>query len=332
MPFWSNKPLEITVDKNVSYILQKQQVYDNISKDLSRFDVDLTTNEVYTLQKKHISFIQTNYYVSKNLRLSYSPSLLQDYLHNSDFIILEILSQNVLVGIVIAKKIKIYINNCTLMSSDINFLCLVPKFRNLDLSGFIINKITLAVIVKWSDVNSAFYTTGYKIHPKFYSHKSIYHISINDKLLFNAGFRFQHPNLNFSHDFYNIKPFVPSVEFLNNIDTWNKHTYDISQSDLNPSSFFHFKDIDSNYICLYELHNVINNILVKSCYIYKTNFVSPDILKRFVIYFKLNPVFDLINTSLFFDSPLLLKGTGSLFYYSYNLKIPCTESNSLVTV
>lgn len=319
--FWYNKPVNIKLDKNV---LQKY-----ILKDLSNFNMNLDLVFTHSIAQQHIEFIQKYYYHDPTIKLCYSKSLLYNYL-DQDSIILEAHSNNILAGMVVAKKINLYINKQELESVEINFLCIHPSIRNAYISSYLVNHITLYIINNWQ-ASHAFYTIGYQVHPEYYSKKSMYHFLLNPNYLYQIGFVNNQYNYEYDCDGIALE-FSPTMEIITHINEWNKREYTICEKMQNTKPFIYLQ-YNNTYMCFFQLDNEINGKCIKTAYIYKTNFKNPDFLGPFLNYLKHNN-FDLVTTTLYFNHKYILKGSGCLYYYAYNIHIDAIDSdkNSLVTI
>lgn len=350
--FWNNKPLEIGNGSNVKYILSRETLLENIKLELlTKFKISLKCRIANRLTDEHIRFIQKYYFDDPKIKLYYSKNLLMDYLNQNnkdylnqsdnvnecDFIILELRSKQILIGLIIAKKITLNLYNNCINSVDINYLCLNPNIRHLNLAPFLITKITLSVLETWDDISSAFYTVGHKIHDNYFSEKNMYHIPINNKILKDAKFIINDHTLVFNIYKNKIVKFNPTLDFINSINLWYKDNYVIYEKfiykDNFSDKFIHLYD-GKNYMCLYQLDNICNGIQLRTGYVYKTNFKEAVIFNSFIKYIKDTDLYDLVNTSIYFNTQNLLKGTGTLYYYAYNLSLPKIESieNGLVTI
>lgn len=335
--FWNNKPLVLNNNRSINYILPREKLLDNIKLELLNFKNPLQCEIVNKLTDEHVIFIQKYYFQDPKIKLYYSKNLLMDYLNDTDkYIILELRSKNVLVGLIIAKKITLYFHKKCINSVDINYLCLNPIIRHLKLAPFLINKITLSVLETWDDISSAFYTVGHKIHDNYFSEKRMYHIPINNKILKEANFITNDHTLVFNNYTNKIQKINPNADFLSSINLWCKCNYIISEKFIYKkytNKFIHLYD-GKNYMCLYQLDNISYNLQIRTGYVYKTNFKEAVIFNSFIKYIKDNDLYDVVNTSIYFNTQNLLKGTGTLYYYAYNLCLPKIDSidNGLVTI
>lgn len=347
MSFWNNKPLN-TYGNDISFILHREILFNQITYELNNqvnveFTKTFTISSFNTLNDEHIEFIQKYYYNHNNIKLHYSKELLITSL-GKKFIILELRKDNVIVGLITAKKTMFYINkrdgNGNLINTvDINYLCLHPVVRNKNLSTYLINKITLCVLKTYKSINCAFYTVGHKINDNYYSEKSIYHIPINNNLLLESKFINKPHNLMLnetnSSKIYQVKTTTKYKQLIREINLWNAINFNLSEHFPydNVKNFHHFYD-GKNYMCLFQLNNIINGIELKVGYIYKTNFKDTNTFNSFIKYIKDNKVYDIVNTTIYFDTSNLLKGTGTLYYYAYNLNMPKINSNdnAIVTI
>jgi ribosomal protein S18 acetylase RimI-like enzyme len=186
--FWSNKPVQISIDGNYTNIYNKEDILSKVNKEIeeNRFKLkyhvldgnDLTSNKIHEI----VEFINMNYVESTrdSFKLIYTDELFSFYCKDS--IILEFypVSTNAtkIVGYVVGKKSKISLYHSIFDSSEVNFLCIIPTLRSLGLGSYMLNVLTKEIILKYN-VTTSHYTISAPIKSPYFGEKKFYHRFIN---------------------------------------------------------------------------------------------------------------------------------------------------------
>lgn len=372
--FWSNKPIDISSNKKVSEpILSSSEILEKINKELhdNSIKLDYTVLESNTLTRNklmHIlEFINDNYIISndKTIKLLYDIELFTFYCNNSIIIEFYPLNSKQIIGYIIGKQSLINIHGSILKSSDVNFLCLIPRLRGIGVSSFMINTLTKELVKKYN-VQSAHYTISTLIKSPCFSEKYMYYKYLNFDKLQKMQYIPSNALNTFNRFHYdksmNAKYYISMING-NGIDdntviylydtymNYCKNVYNIYEIvDLENfkttfinKMFYHFiikskiDDIIIGYISLFRLDTVnkINNNNLRSGYYYYMFFneeiyKTSDLLEYVHKFIYENNIFDMITFSDIFDinydDMKCIKGTNVLRYYLYNVKCTYIES------
>lgn len=373
--FWLNKPVEVSSNTETRNILSSEQLLEKVNKEIeiNRFQLDykvfshteLTDEKCYSI----LDFINKNYVTSTDdsFKLIYTLELFKFYIHGA--LVLEFYPKNkhdTVVGYIVGKKSNLMVKNTEINTSEVNFLCVIPRLRSLGLSSYMINVITREIVVNY-DINTAHYTISAKIKSPHFGDKSFYHRLINPSQLIKTQFISEEFDdvLNTSNVFNVSKNFVSThtITYLHNqeIDesllsvlydrymTYCQKTYhiyeDISLDEFRRtfynSAFHHFiiykNENIVSYVCLFRLdaHNTETKESQKSGYYYYMFFEEDIYLKNVLEFINKfiydNQIFDVITFSDIFDIDYKLlkciKGSGGLRYYLYNMICNPIENN-----
>jgi hypothetical protein len=304
--FWSNKPLQISIDGNYTNIYNKEDILSKVNKEIeeNRFKLkyhvldanELTSNKIHEI----VEFINMNYVESTqdSFKLIYTAELFSFYCKDS--IILEFYSQRSstnskkIIGYVVGKKSKISLYHSIFDSSEVNFLCIIPTLRSLGLGSYMINALSKEILLKYN-VTTSHYTVSIPIKSPYFGEKRFYHRFINVYNLHKIKFISKVYNLcnvfNYNKDCnYTLKYIngcgidsILGISLYDKYIFYCKNTYDIydvvDYEEFNKSFFnkmFHHFIIYSkgddvvSYVSLFRLDTFNNNMKmgVKTGYYY----------------------------------------------------------------
>jgi len=378
MSFWENKPVNVNDNGlgNFNQILSNENILGKINKELDESKVKLDyciLNSITDVKfEEVVNFINNNYIVGQsNFKLCYTVNLLKFYCKNS--LVLEFYpkGKKTIVGYIIGKKEKLNIRkSLTSLHFDIlevNFLCLVPKLRNLHVGPYMINCLSKESIVKFN-IGIAHYTINSPIKSLYFSKKQFFHRLINIDNLIKTKFINEHVDSELLKDIYNTFEYKETFDIeydrvilLKNskqIDVksriydlykeYAKNTYNIYQEmtleELNEildnKDFYNFlildkKDSTVAFISFFRLDTNTNDGSYKNGYYYKMYFKNENIIAHSLEfineYIYKNDIFDVLTFAEIFNKELILKkiitGTGNLKYYLYNMSSNKIENN-----
>lgn len=188
MPFWINNPVEINNSNKLTKILSNEQLLNKTNRQIINSNVKLDYTIHDKMEDRFIEFINNNYINCEEniLRLVYNKELLELY-DNSMIIEFKPKNKNTIVGFIIGRKISIYIDDIIEESLEVNFLCIIPKLRNLNLAPYMINILTKCALIKYN-ISIANYTIHDNIKAPYFSKKKFYHIPLNITKLIQCKF------------------------------------------------------------------------------------------------------------------------------------------------
>jgi len=381
--YWKSNPLIVNEMKNNNnnlkefvQILSNEELLQKVENDINlhKYKLNYTVNEFGLNAYKLCEFINENYIekLDSKFKFVYTPDLIKYYILNSIVICFYSMETNKykskMIGLIIGKKTKLYINLIEKNSIEVNFLSLNIKARNKNLTPLMISILIKETILNYS-IGIAHFTIQFPIKSPHYGLKYYYHRLINIKKLFDTEFiEDDINNINYYKKIYNnfqkLLPeqqiiylnknkFLITDELINfiykNVNIYSKFKYKIYEyrtleeikKMFNIDSFHHFIFINNNnkiinYMCLNELKiaNTRNNLLYSNAYIYIGFYLDPIyiLIEKISEYVYLNKIFDVITWSDLFDNNLnickCIKGTGFLKYYLFNFKT-CLILNKL---
>lgn len=374
--FWLNKPVEVS-DKNIKNILSSQELLEKVNKEIevNRFQLDY--NVIQSEDLKDISyllnFINNNYVTSEDetFKLIYTTELLSFYLPNSLIIEFYPKGSKTVIGYIVGKRSNIHVCGKSIDTSEVNFLCVIPKLRSLGISSYMINVLTREIVMR-HDINTAHYTISNKIKSPHFGEKVFYHRFINIPQLFKTNFVENvdqnkliqaYNNFSVSNNFiskHHIK-YIHNEEVDDNLIEqlyskyiqYCKDTYKIYEHicleefkrTFTNDAFHHFivykKDEIVSYVCMFRLDSYNSEIKgYQRAGFYYHMFLNDKINELEFIhqYVYTNNIFDVITFSDIFDMDYnklrCIRGSGVLRYYFYNMICnPIKNSeNGLITI
>lgn len=321
MSFWKNKPVKVNDIGEFNQILTNEQLLEKINKELNeskiKLDYSILSNVSDSKFKDIIEFIN-NYYIvgESNFKLCYTINLLKFYCKNT--LILEFYPKNkdTIIGYIIGKKEKLNIKNKTSIDIlEVNFLCLIPKLRNLSVAPYMINCLTKESINKFN-IGVAHYTINSPIKSPYISKKQFYHRMLNIDNLIKTKFISEYID---EHSNQILKEIYNKFEYQDTFNTeyndhrvillknsnqihvksriydlykeYAKNTYDIHQEIsleeineiLDNKDFYNFIILDGvdatvAFISFFRLDTNTNNGSYKNGYYYKMFFKHENVI------------------------------------------------------
>lgn len=300
MSFWSNKPLYVgSLEKNKSNnnLYNSKEIYDrnkllqllNTELNLSRVQLDyrIINTQNKQLVRKIVDFINSNYETQNN-SYKYTQSLFYYFIGDDSLsITFHPKGKRDIIGFISGSKKNIMLYNKNFLQPiEVNFLCLIPQLRNMNVSSYMINTLTKECILYYKEsMVCGLYTTGTKLKIPHFCEKQYYFRPFNIKLLTDMNLLNPVYNKPSYDKVYNSFSYIKNMfnnktlEYYNGngcdqdmidyisliLNNSNSNTYDIydikSNIDLikifnNPS--FHIfilkeHDIVTDFVCTFEL-------------------------------------------------------------------------------
>lgn len=371
MSFWINNPIEINNSNKLTKILSNQQLLNKTNIQITNSNVKLDYTIHDKIHERFLEFINNNYINSEEniLKLVYNKELLKLY-DNSMIIEFKPKNKNNMVGFIIGRKISIYIDNIMEESLEVNFLCIIPKLRNLNLAPFMINVLTKHALIKYN-ISIANYTIHDNIKAPYFSKKKFYHIPLNISKLIQCKFfpdefyinklksvynQFNYIRNTFKMQYF-CNTFIEESKIIlvyNKLIEYYKKTFTIYEYLsiekfkllINNKSFHHFIIYNNDneiisYLCLFNLVtlNIKNNISYDNGNIFLMFFDKieniKDIFEIIKEYIFNNNIFDIISfTDIFLYKLECIPGSCELKYYLFNANYSLVENskNGLITI
>lgn len=157
------------------------------------YKLDYKVNDKNLNLNKLCDFVNKNYVNEHNekFKFIYNPNFFKYYIDNSlviSFYSIKTEKYPVkMIGLIIGKKTKLFINSVKFNSVEVNFLTLDPKVRNINLSSLMISILAKETIINYS-IGVAHYTINNPIKAPNFCLKYYYHRMINIDKLFECEF------------------------------------------------------------------------------------------------------------------------------------------------
>lgn len=348
--FWINKPVSITQHpQQIQLLFSAKDIKTILLNDIHNnpFGIQYKILNLKNLDNQKIDsildFINTNYVVSNDdkFKLIYSKELFTFYAHDS--LLLEFYPKNNdknVIGYIIGKRSDIVLFNQLYTSSEVNFLCIIPKLRNLKISSYMINVLSYEILVGYNILISH-YTIGTKIKAPPFSIKPMYHRFLNIPTLYTSEFikntnfnelaqifnTFQHPFSSYRLQYFNYNPHNNSsinknlvqslykqyIEYANLIyDLYENVSFDDFERTFCNNAFHHFIIYNKNnnivsYVCLFRLDtcNISSQTTYRSGYYYYMFFKNKNSILHYLEfineYIYKNDIFDMITFTDIFN-------------------------------
>lgn len=348
--FWLNKPVSVIQDpQQVTILLSAKDIQPILFNDINYnpFGIQYKILNLKTLDDNKINFIldfiNQHYVVSddEKFKLIYSKDLFTFYAQ--DTLLLEFYPKNNdknIIGYIIGKRSDFVLFNNLYTGSEVNFLCIVPKLRNLGISSYMINVLSYEILVGYNILVSH-YTVGTKINSPSFSTKPMYHRILNIPTLYTAEFikntnfnelaqifnTFQYPSLLYRLQYFNYNPHNKSFINKNLVQIlyqeyikYSKSTYDVYENvpldeferTFYNNAFHHFIIYNKNndivsYICLFRLDtcNTSTQTTYRAGYYYYMFFKQQKSILYYLEfineYIYKNDIFDMITFTDIFD-------------------------------
>jgi len=307
-----------------------------------------------------VTFINENY-VNKDgstTSLIYSEEIIKHYLIDSIPIFFYGKNNpNKIISLIIGRVANVSVNNIEYGAIEVNFFCIIPPLRKMDLPKLFKAYLIRECIKKYGDlIKFAYYTTNDKINVKPICKKNYIHRCINfDQLkklniisetrstsLYKKLYsKFIYPEKFKSYKIlHNVEP-KDYKDIINKINSYQKDNFDIYEvinqktlEDIFKSNVFEKFIIENNgmiegFISFFKLDIIskkyeINNIC-KTIYL-NYYFVNGNIIEYLEFigeYMKQHMICDMFLTNLFDDSDKIpdrfFQGSGTLYYNLWNV-------------
>ena len=184
--YWLNNPLKVTqTEDTFEQVLDNEKLLKHVQKhiDNSEFNLDYKINEDIEIIKL-CSFIDHNYIDPSGDAFVYTPDIIEYYIDNS---IVISFYKDKMIGLIIGKKTQLIINGNNYNSVEVNFLSLIPEYRNKNITPLLISILTKEVVLNYN-IGIAHYTINTNIRSPHYGLKYFYHRFINIEKLFECEF------------------------------------------------------------------------------------------------------------------------------------------------
>jgi len=291
--YWENNPLKVSKKSKIKQILSNKDLLNHVQNHIDKheFKIDYKVNDKNISIKELCSFININYIDKSGDTFVYTPDIIKYYIKNS--LVISFYFKNKIIGLIVGRKTLLNIIGKELNSVEVNFLSLIEKYRNKNITPLLISILTKEVVLNY-DIGIAYYTLDCDIKCPHYNSKSFYHRFINIKNLFDCKFikddilkidKYKKVFNTFNYKdtfknqeifYYNFKENSENSEISENIiklvydnlSLFNNHKYDIyeiksydyiKQTFLNESFhhfIFHQNFNIKNYICICNIRTI----------------------------------------------------------------------------
>jgi len=253
--FWDNKPVNVITTspiKRNKQILPIEDAFININREIenSRVKLDYVVYNESTTEVPYeniTNFINKNYIVNEYRNSIYTIELIKFY--SKDCLIIEFYPPNkkTAVGYVFGRRHKISIFDNIIDTLEVNFLCIIPSLRSMNLATYMINVISRECVINYN-IPTAHYTVGKEIRSPFFSEKKIYRRFINILKLYD---------IKYINTAYNISLYMNKLtRFLYTKDFNNLHSMQYINNNVD---FFSKEKFDNNSDLIKELYDKLIN-------------------------------------------------------------------------
>jgi len=243
--FWDNKPVNVNTSsiKEHKQILPIEQAFININNEIDQSKIKLdykVYNELNTTieipYENITNFINNNYINDEIESTIYTVDIIKFY--SKDCLIIEFYPKDkkTVIGYIFGRRHKISIFENITDTIEVNFLCIIPTLRSINVSTYMINIISRECVINYN-IPIAHYTVNKNIKSPFFSEKKFYHRFINILKLYNIEF------INTKYDI--LKYMEKFNKYLCDETFKNSHTIEYINNGL---EYFSEKPIDSNII------------------------------------------------------------------------------------
>jgi len=298
--YWDNMPVQINNLKEYNQILTHSELLIKINSMIDKSNIQLDykvyKNNINNIYKEFTDFINSNYIISDTNSVIYSYDLI-DYYCNNNSLLIEFYAKGTtkIIGYIVGKKQNLFIYNNYINTIEVNFLCIIPKLRNINMATYLINVLTRETVINYN-IATAHYTVARNINSPHFSEKKYYHRLINIKTLQNAEFLNSKEDtemcINIFNKFYYTNDFnkIHLLEYYNNNNIKN---YDITV----------IKELYEMMICYYKkIFKIFHNISFNEFYnTFTNNSFYHFIIKKdnniisYLCFFKLESINNLKN-------------------------------------
>ena len=325
--YWISRPLVVNttcLDEKPYQIISNDKLLIKVQNDIDThpYKLKYTINGPETNSYYICNFINENYVGDDETQFIYKPDTIKYYMNDSLTICFYSKEteyiQSKMIGLVIAKKAPLVVNDTEFNSVETNFLSIVPKVRGNNLTPLIISILTKELILNYS-IGISHYTIGNPIKSPYFSLKYYFHRVINIHRLFDSKFITEsYDKINeWIRVYNNFENYLPEQKIIylnkkttphisndfinlicNNINMYYKSQYKIYEPKsfeqmkqlFNNNTFHHFlfetnnnlkKSKIKNYVCINQIDilNKSNNTSYSNGYIYMGFYENkPDVV------------------------------------------------------
>lgn len=185
--YWQNNPLKISKKSKIKQILSNKDLLNHVQNHIDKheFKINYKINDKNLSINNLCSFININYIDKSGDTFVYTPDIIKYYIKNS--LVISFYFQDEMIGLIVGRKTLLNIVGEELNSVEVNFLSLIEKYRNKNITPLLISILTKEVILNY-DIGIAYYTLDCDVKCPHYNLKRIYHRFINIENLFNCKF------------------------------------------------------------------------------------------------------------------------------------------------
>lgn len=198
--YWINSPVKVENQlensENKSFQIIPNDIILNKMENIIKthpYKLNYKVNDPNLDLNKLCDFINENYVEETNsqCKFIYTTDLLKYYTTNSlviSFYSLETSThKSKMIGLIVARKSQLNIEDKIFNTTETNFLTLNPKVRNKNLAPLMISILTKELVINYS-ISTSYYTINNPIKAPHYSLKYYYHRMINIPKLFKSEF------------------------------------------------------------------------------------------------------------------------------------------------
>jgi hypothetical protein len=192
--FWKNKPVTLEKGQPVQTVYDTEKLLKLVEHELSnsKIHLDYRRFELDDLELV-VRFINDNYMsVDAEHTLKYDISLIRYFLSSEQSTVLVFYprNMNMIVGVVCGSKHTLKLShhgqNFSCDCMDINFLCVDKQLRNMHVSSFLINAITMECVTRFNTIYAT-YTTANLLKVPYFSKKYYFHRPLNIDQVVGTG-------------------------------------------------------------------------------------------------------------------------------------------------
>lgn len=347
-------------------ILDRHEILDLSTKYIAHSRMKLKHKVSIHLTDEVKLFIKTYYHNDPDFKFVYSADILEWFCRDA-YIMTFHSKTDKLIGVMIGKPKTIVINFEEVRCLEVNYLCLIPQLREMNITKFMIYTF-INHFAQECEETIAYYTTGTAFSQEYFSKKLYYHRIIQldtclqtkmvdahlDSDVFRKVYKtFSVPRKYSSTFTIHLNSLDYKADIYDKLASYNMENHKIFHLDIDEYNtlwdhpdFYHFCIVDNDnqvmdYICTFMLNTETPTGTCRNMYIYKWFFKNSksDIIEYVSKYVNDHDIADMITfVGLLSPDELMkskcLKGSSNLYYYFFNLEVPCIKylENALVTI